>query len=109
MQINFEPVITAVLASIGYAALFYVKSELPDLADKSLEETIKIFLSRFNYTKFIATLLVGIAVGLIVSIRGDPLTQETFELQIAVYGAYVATVENILKTIYRAWKTRAGK
>ena len=102
MPINLEPVITAFLASLGYAALFYVKNVLPSLAGKPLEEILSNMVSSFVWTRFVSTLIVGVGVGVLVSIKGGTLTQETWELQFSLYAVYVITVENVLKTLIRS-------
>lgn len=103
---NLEPIITALLASLGYAVLFYIKSELPDLSSLPLEQMITELIKRFNFGKFVSTLLVGMGVGLVTAIQDGVVTQQSFETQFALYAVYVITVENVLKTAWRFYKNR---
>ncbi len=101
-----ETISTAVLASIGYAVLFYIKSELPDLGSFPLEQMLSELIKRFNVGKFVSTIIIGGVVGVLISLRGGTVLQETFEVQFSIYAVYIITVENILKTIWRLIKNR---
>lgn len=102
MNMNIESIMTALLASFSYAALFYVKNVLPDLAGKPLPEIISEMIKNFDFIKFASTLIVGMVVGLLVTAQGVTLTQENWELHFSLYAVYVITVEAVLKTLIRS-------
>lgn len=55
----------------------------------------------FEKTKFIATLVVGGVIGVIMVASGLPVTEESVALQMATYGGLVMLTEYIIKGIYR--------
>lgn len=83
---DYVVVLYAVIAAVVYALVWYAK-------------TWATAPEPFNYTKFIATLIVGAFVGLVASFAGNPITKEAIETQLLAYGAVTALVETILKTI----------
>jgi len=104
MAVDYSAVIYSVLASIAYGALFYLKAEFPDVAYDNID--LKDILERFDYKKFLATLIVGILVGVVSAWQGDVVTPENFQIKMAIYATYIITVENVLKIIGRYLNNR---
>lgn len=85
-----QPVIVgqAALMAAVYSVLFYAKARQQEDAE-------------FDPTKFGATLLVGVAVGVSIALGGGELFQGTIETKLASYAGVVALVETVLKPVYR--------
>lgn len=91
---QLQTILTAVLASIAYSITFFVKKR----SGKNIQS--------FDTKKFISTLLVGIGVGVSMSLSGANLTFLSFEAELATMAGIIALVESVLKTIYREVKKR---
>lgn len=62
---------------------------------------------KWNWSKFIATMIIGAVVGFIA--RATPLSEMTEQFvigQLALYGGFTAVIENILKIIWRLFKKK---
>ena len=81
-----EAIVFAIVAAIVFAASGYLKS--------AKEE-------EFNVTKFVATILVGALVGVILFVKGAAITEEAVATQSAAYAGILAIVENALKALFR--------
>ena len=81
-----EAIVFAIVAAIVFAASGYLKS--------AKEE-------EFNVTKFVATILVGALVGVILFVKGAAITEEAVATQIAAYAGILVIVENALKALFR--------
>ena len=86
-------VVYAILASLVYSLIFYVKKAV---RKKDPPE--------FDYAKLGATLVVGLVIGIVFYIGGVPIATEAVETQLIAYAGVVALVESILKLIYRGLK-----
>lgn len=84
-----QPIVTAALASLAYSLVFFAKHR-----ERDGEE--------LDTTKLGATVLVGIAVGITMTLSGDPLSQATLETQLMAYAGLIALVESIGKTVMAA-------
>ena len=93
-----DTIITAILAAIAYSLIFYVKKYYKETNPES-----------FDPTKLLATILVGLIVGVAMHFTGDPLSQETLQNQLVAYTGIVAIVETLLKSLYRAIAKVSGK
>ena len=81
-------IIYAVIAAIIYSLIWYAKTWATTQPPEP-----------FSYTKFAATLVVGAGVGVFFWLTNNPITIDTVSDQLFVYGAVVAVVETILKSI----------
>ena len=81
-----ESVFIAILASIAYAMTHYFK---------------KAGKEKFSVTKFLATVIVGAIVGVVMYTQNVPITEESFETQFIAYAGLVALVENVIKIIIK--------
>lgn len=82
-----ETVLQAAVSAAVFSILFYSKNKRRKGAE-------------FNRTKFGATVLVGIGVGVAVVLSGSPLSEASWEAQMVAYGGAVAAVEGALKAIF---------
>jgi len=81
-------ILYAVLAAIVYALVWYAKSWATTQPPEP-----------FNSAKFLATLIVGAAVGVALAVTGNPITKESIETQLLAYIAVISLVETLLKMI----------
>jgi len=94
-EFEIATVLTAMLASIAYSVAFFAKEK----ADFDPE--------KFQTKKFLATLVVGIGVGISMELTGASLAFDNFESQLAAMAGTIAIVESLLKAMYRTVKQRA--
>jgi len=81
-----EAIIYAVVAAIVFALSGYLKSAKDE---------------EFDATKFAATILVGALVGVVLYVKGAPITEEAVATQFAAYAGIVVILENALKAVVR--------
>jgi len=81
-----EAIIYAVVAAIVFALSGYLKSAKDE---------------EFDATKFIATVLVGALVGVVLYVKGAAITEEAVATQFAAYAGIVVIVENVIKAVMR--------
>lgn len=92
-----ESVILAVLATIIYAGSEFLKKYLkPDN------------LETFDYVKFTATLIVGGVVGAVAGFQGTIPTSMSVAEQLALYAGATVVLENVLKIMYRHFRSDSG-
>ena len=91
---EIQTILSALAASIAYSVTFYVKKRA-----KKEKQT-------FDPQKFIATILVGIGVGLTIELSGASLDFLTFEGELATLVGTIAIVESLIKTVYREVQKR---
>jgi len=84
-------VLWALVASVIYAGSFYLKNR--ETAGEG-----------FDAAKFLATLLVGLIVGVVSGITNSPLTEQTVWEQLMAYAGLVVFLETWIKTLVRGWK-----
>lgn len=84
-----DPVVTAAVSAILYSLLFYAKKVPKD------EKT------PFDPFKLLATIVVGIGVGLTFKFGGIPLNNVTLTEQLAAFTGIIALVEAVLKGLVR--------
>ncbi len=80
-------IVYAVLASVGYGLLFYVRARIQNQEP-------------FDKYKLIATMLSAAVIGGISAALGLPVTQLEVEAQLTLYFVYVVFLENILKMLF---------
>jgi uncharacterized membrane protein len=88
---NLEPILTAAFAGILYAAIWW--------AAKNVDPTKPS--PTFDWGSLLATVAVGLAVGVTAVLTDAPITQMSVEAQIVSQGAIIAVIEKSLKTLYR--------
>lgn len=89
-------VASAVVASVIYSIVFFVKSkEGIDLDDGDFE------VEEFDIRKFGATVIVGIGVGISMALTGTSPSFESLSTELAAYAGIIAVVESSLKIIHR--------
>jgi len=84
-----ESIIISALSAAVYSFIFYAKSKASDPDEK------------FNQFKFMATIAVGIAVGIGYRLAGEGFSQDTISNQLTLYAGTVALVETVLKITWR--------
>lgn len=82
---TLQTVLTTAASAAGYSVVFYAKKRIGK--DKQV----------FNPRKLAATVLVGVALGVSMSLTGTSLEKEAIETQLAAYAGLVALVESGLK------------
>lgn len=90
-----ENVMVSVIAAVIYAGSAYLKRSF----DPKNPEA-------FDGTKFLATLVVSVFVGVSLSVMGLNITSESIELQLAMYAGTIMVVENVLKSTVRYLRAR---
>lgn len=88
-----QSVLTGMMMAAIYSTVFYTKKRLRN------DEP-------FDQTKFIATVVVGAAVGASLKLAGIELTAGTLESTLATYAGTIALVESLVKSIWRAYQRR---
>lgn len=88
-EIQLAGIGMAVASSIVYSLAFYIKKRPKDVDEF------------FQPKKMIATLIVGVAVGVSLELSGAGLSEESLQTQLAAYAGTVALVESAIKTVYR--------
>lgn len=78
-------IIYGIIAAIIYALLGFIKSEGES----------------FDPFKFTKTIIIGAIIGVIMSITGIPITEQSVAEQITAYGGLIIVVDYILKIIWR--------
>jgi hypothetical protein len=91
MAVTPEQVLLAVGSALAYSLVFYAKNRAGDPED-------------FKPKKLLATLIVGLAVGIGYGLAGVEITQELIFAQLSMYAGTTALVESIIKAIYRQIK-----
>ena len=56
---------------------------------------------QFNPVKAVSTVLLGLLIGVVMYISGQPVTQAGVAEQLAVYGGLLYVFENIIKAVVR--------
>lgn len=97
-MIEFEPLLTAIGAGILYSLYWYVNK----VADPTVPTTWK----DIDPYPLIATAVTGAIVGVFMVLTNMDLTQTSFEVQFLSYGALVAVIERMMKTLVRIVKNR---
>lgn len=95
---NFEPVITAMLMGAAYSLFWYV--------NKVADPTDPTKAVDFDPYPVAATIIVGAAVGVYSSLTGGELTQTSIGVQLLTYGALIAGIERLGKTLVRYVKSK---
>jgi len=90
-MISIGNILTAALCAAGYSIVYYSKT-----AADNPEET-------FDKYKFLATVLVGVMVGLSLEIAGINLAKEQLSTKLAAYSGTIAMLETSLKVVYRSY------
>ncbi|KKK69763.1 hypothetical protein LCGC14_2930790 [marine sediment metagenome] len=94
-SMDIQVLALTVIGAIAYGFLFFAKAY-----------TTQTPKPPFDTYKFVATIVVSIIIGAIAGITGTPLTETDFLTQLVAYGAYVATIETMLKAIFgNRWPT----
>lgn len=83
-----ETIGIAILTAVIYAVIGYAKSVNED----------------FSFSKFGATIVLGLIIGIIMYSSGIPITEANVAEQFVAYGGLLYVVENILKALYRRIK-----
>lgn len=81
------------VATIGVALLMSVIYVILGVAKSVGEE--------FNPVKAVSTVLLGLLIGVVMYISGQPITQAGITEQLAVYGGLLYVFENIIKAVVR--------
>ena len=55
----------------------------------------------FDFYKYMVTLFLGCLVGGAMGVMGTPITEQTFNIQMLAYGFLTATIEAVLKMIFK--------
>lgn len=82
------PILYSVGIAVVYSLLVYAKN-------------ISSEPEKFDWTKFLVTVILGAFVGATLSLSGNPITKESVETQVVAYGFLTVLIENVLKTILR--------
>ena len=88
MKMDVATVLYAFFAALIYAATFYVNEHLA----KGEE---------FDPSKFLATLIVGLLIGLFAFMTGNPITQQYMYIQLLAYAGLIILIEKWLKLVIR--------
>lgn len=88
-----ETVGAALVGSAVYSVVFYYKEHEDPEDPENLEPK-----------KMLATLVVGLGIGVSFALTEQDLTFLAFEEQMAAYAGIVAVVESGIKTVYRRLK-----
>lgn len=91
-EIQLAGIGMAVVSSIVYSLVFYIKKRPTDAEEF------------FQPKKVLATIVVGVVVGISLQLSGTDLSQETLQTQLTAYAGTVALVESVIKTIIRTLK-----
>ena len=81
------------IATIGIALLMSIIYVILGVA-KSVGE-------QFDPVKAVSTVLLGLLIGVVMYISGQPITQAGITEQLAVYGGLLYVFENIIKAVVR--------
>ncbi len=85
-------ILYAILAAVVYSASHYLKKSASDP-------------KKFDFMKFLSTVIVGAGVGLYFAYMNTPITEQSVTAQLALLTGIIAIVENVLKWMYRAIKS----
>ena len=86
----------AAIAAAGYSMLWYLRRRAQSSEPRQL-------------SKFVATVLVGAAVGIAMGVAGIDVTQGSVEARLVAYAGAVSLVEAVIKSIRDAYKSRTGR
>jgi len=81
------------IATIGIALLMSVIYVILGVAKSVGEE--------FNPVKAVSTVLLGLLIGVVMYLSGQPVTQAGVAEQLAVYGGLLYVIENLIKAFKR--------
>jgi len=81
------------IATIGIALLMSVIYVILGVAKSAGEQ--------FEPVKAVSTVLLGLLIGVVMYISGQPITQAGITEQLAVYGGLLYVFENIIKAVVR--------
>jgi hypothetical protein len=88
-------VINAAAAAAIYSLLWFARNRA-----KNPEEA-------FMPSKFLSTVVVGVFIGVAMSVQGMSVTQENVEVQLAMMAGAVTLVEAVFKTVLDSARRRA--
>lgn len=88
-----ETLVASVMGAGVYSVVFYYKNHEDPEDPENLEPK-----------KMLATLVVGLGVGVSFALTEQNLTFMAFEEQMAAYAGIVAVVESVIKTVYKSLK-----
>lgn len=89
---NYMVILKGGVVAAAYALVSYSQKALKEDPEK------------WDNAKAFATLLAGLAVGLLMAVTGDPISQETVLVQIGAYGGLTAFCETFVKVGHRLLK-----
>jgi len=87
-----ETVILAMVAAVLYAGTAFIKKVPMDEPEK------------FNWVKFLATIVLGLAIGIAAATKGIIPDQTSMELQLGLFAGSTAIIENVIKLVLRIIK-----
>lgn len=90
-MIELEPLLTAIFAGILYSLIWW--------AAKNVDPTKPS--PSFDWVSLLSTAVIGVCVGMFMTLSGNPVTQMSIEAQLAANGAIIAVVREILLTGFR--------
>jgi len=88
-MVSIEPVIVSLVASVVYSSIFYAKKNVGEKEQ------------RFELGKWLSTIVLGGAIGLVTLMSGFSVTQMGLETQIAAYAGLIAVIEAIGQMLFR--------
>ena len=84
-----ETIFLALVAAMLYAGTQFIKKVPTDKPEE------------FNWTKFLATVVLGGAIGVAAALKGVVPDQTSVELQLALFAGATAVIENGIKIAWR--------
>jgi hypothetical protein len=91
MVFTIEQLIIPVLAATIYAAAGFMQKSQSD--------------QTFDQIKFLSTVLLGLALGVISIFAGWQVTMETIGQQVIAYGGFIVIIERVIKTLLKWQET----
>ena len=87
-----QTVVLAIVAAIMYAGTQFMKKEATDKPEQ------------FDWTKFMSTVFLGGIIGIISGLKGIVPSEETIQLQLALFAGSTVIIENVIKIVVRLFR-----